>query len=68
MSLGDTAAENDHAGAALDATRLPFVGLTVAGDCAWSAVLGAHDATGLCSAGLCHGAGVGRADEIQLYG
>lgn len=37
MSGDDIRAEQGHAGAVYGATRLPFVGLTIAGDGAWSA-------------------------------
>lgn len=37
MSRDDIAAEMNNAGAVFGATRLPFVGLTIAGDGAWSA-------------------------------
>lgn len=37
MSADDVAAEHGNAGAAYGATNLPFVGLTLAGDGAWSA-------------------------------
>jgi len=37
MSEDDIAAEQGHAAATLGATRFPFVGLTLAGDGAWSA-------------------------------
>ena len=37
MSDDDVRAEHGHAGAVYGATRLPFVGLTIAGDGAWSA-------------------------------
>src|SRR5262245_3180476 len=37
MSDDDIAAEQGHAAAVYGATRLPFVGLTLAGDGAWSA-------------------------------
>jgi len=37
MSLDDVRAEQNNAGAVFGATRSPFVGLTIAGDGAWSA-------------------------------
>jgi molybdopterin-synthase adenylyltransferase len=37
MSTDDVVAENGHAASVYGATRLPFVGLTLAGDGAWSA-------------------------------